>query len=499
MALTSLAQSTNPALTQTLPTPALTPSGSAITLDLADYFGLPTVGTQVVQFDTVMGKFNVELLANAAPLSVANFLGYVSRGNYTNTFFHRSVPGFVIQGGGFYSTLPVDSVPTVSPISLEYNLPNTRGTIAMARTGELNSATSQWFINTVDNTTSLGQANGGGYAVFGRVLGSGMVIADAIAALPWYNLGGVFSELPLRNVAQGQTQVLVSNFVTVNTISVVPIYPSAGGGTSVLTLAVQQNTAPAVVTASISGRTLTLTPGSTTGLANITLTATDTNANVASGVLQVKVANSQSLTFAALSDRPFSATPITLGATASSGLSVSYSVESGPGQISGNTLTLTGVGTVVIRASQLGDGTYHAAPAVERSFVSLPSFHSWREQYFTAGELADPQQSGPLAIRTADGLTNLLKYALGLDPKVEANAGLPATAATANDWTYIYTRPVDRADLTYTVEVSSDLVNWTSNGVAHEAVASDAGIATWRASVPRGSAVQFFRLKVTAP
>lgn len=471
-----------------------------MTLDLAEYFGLPGVGTQVVQFDTVMGKFNVELFPTAAPLSVTNFLGYVSRGNYSNTVFHRSVPSFVIQGGGFGSTTSLLPIATVAPIALEYNLPNTRGTISMARTSELNSATSQWFISTVDNTTTLGQANGGGYAVFGRVLGTGMNVVDAIAALPIYYLGGgPYGEVPLRNVFQGQTQLLASNLVTVNMINVVAVYPSAGGGTSVLTLAVQQNTAPSVVTASISGRTLTLTPGNTPGVANITLTATDTNANVATGILQVTVnALTQTITFGALSDHLFSTTPITLGATASSGLSVSYNVVSGPAQITGNTLTLTGAGTVTVRASQSGNGTYQTAPAVERSFVSLPSIESWRQQHFSIAELADPQQSGPLAIRSADGLTNLVKYALGLAPKVEANVGLPVTAATATDWTYTYTRPVDRTDLTYAVEVSSDLVNWTSNGVTHELVGTDAGIATWRGRVARGATAQFFRLKVTA-
>ena len=95
------AQSTVPTLSQPLPNQAVALGASTVTVDLRNYFTIPGVTGQVAQFDTVSGKINVELLANDAPLNTANFLNYVNRGAYTNTIIHRSVPGFVIQGGGY--------------------------------------------------------------------------------------------------------------------------------------------------------------------------------------------------------------------------------------------------------------------------------------------------------------------------------------------------------------------------------------------------------------
>jgi cyclophilin family peptidyl-prolyl cis-trans isomerase len=128
------------------------------------------------------------------------------------------VPNFVIQGGGFYDSFA--GVVSQAPIVNETGLPNVRGTIAMARTSELNSATSQWFINTVDNP-KLDTAK---YAVFGQVLGDGMKVVDAIAALPICNLsnfaGGVFGEVPLRNV--GNATAFQPEFFVKVSISAVP-------------------------------------------------------------------------------------------------------------------------------------------------------------------------------------------------------------------------------------------------------------------------------------
>ena len=91
-----------PTLSQPLPNQAIVLGGTAVNLDLRNYFTIPGVTGQVAQFDTVSGKINVELLSSDAPLTVTNFLNYVNRGAYTNTFIHRSVPGFVIQGGGYF-------------------------------------------------------------------------------------------------------------------------------------------------------------------------------------------------------------------------------------------------------------------------------------------------------------------------------------------------------------------------------------------------------------
>lgn len=146
-----------------------------------------------------LGDIVIELFEDAAPETVANFLNYVDDGDYQDSFIHRSVPGFVIQGGGFsFVDDTVVEVPTDPPVINEPGISNLRGTVAMAkRSGDENSATSQWFINTADNASQLDGQNGG-FTVFGEVV-SGMDVVDAIADLPIWNAGGAFAELPLIN------------------------------------------------------------------------------------------------------------------------------------------------------------------------------------------------------------------------------------------------------------------------------------------------------------
>ena len=164
----------------------------------ADY---PTI----VRMTGGMGEFDIQLLDTTTPKTTANFLGYVQRGDFSNSIIHRSVPGFILQGGGFrLRTNEIVPVPTLAPVTNEPVFSNVRGTVAMAKLdGNPHSATSQWFINLSDeNADNLDDQNGG-FTVFGVVLGNGMVVADKIAALPRYNatneLGGAFGELPLRN------------------------------------------------------------------------------------------------------------------------------------------------------------------------------------------------------------------------------------------------------------------------------------------------------------
>ena len=138
-----------------------------------------------VIMDTNFGEIVIKLDALNAPLTVENFLNYVKSKHYDNTQFHRVIKGFMIQGGGFSSE--GDEKETVAPIKNEgkNGLTNKRGSIAMARTNDPNSATSQFFINTVDNSRTLdaGGANGpDGYAVFGEVI-SGMETVDKIATV----------------------------------------------------------------------------------------------------------------------------------------------------------------------------------------------------------------------------------------------------------------------------------------------------------------------------
>jgi cyclophilin family peptidyl-prolyl cis-trans isomerase len=136
-----------------------------------------------VLMDTSLGKVKIELFQQESPVSVKNFISYVKDGFYNGTTFHRVIPGFMIQGGGFSTDMRQKM--TGKPIRNEASngLKNNRGTIAMARTGVPDSATSQFFINLVDNNgLNRPQPDGFGYAVFGKVI-QGMDVVDKIAAV----------------------------------------------------------------------------------------------------------------------------------------------------------------------------------------------------------------------------------------------------------------------------------------------------------------------------
>jgi len=164
----------------------------------------------VVQFQTVLGDFEVELYDQQTPITTANFLAYVESGAYTDSIIHRSEKNFVVQGGGFSFDIEnnkvVDIVQNAS-IKNEPFLSNTRGTIAMAKLGnQPHSATSQWFINLDDSNSAL-DTNNGGFTVFGKVTGDGMAVVDEIAKLKTGNYRAThdaFKELPLRNVSSAE-------------------------------------------------------------------------------------------------------------------------------------------------------------------------------------------------------------------------------------------------------------------------------------------------------
>ena len=149
---------------------------------------------------TSKGAITLELDPAKAPISTNNFLSYVGSGFYKDTLFHRVIAGFVVQGGG-YTTGMLKRTASVGPIELESNkgLSNLRGTLAMARTNVPNSATSEFFINLVDNL-SLDYKNAAnpGYAVFGKVV-QGMEVADAIAAQATGVRFG-FADVPLEDI-----------------------------------------------------------------------------------------------------------------------------------------------------------------------------------------------------------------------------------------------------------------------------------------------------------
>ena len=136
----------------------------------------------MIRFETSLGTFTVDVDAESAPVSSENFLRYVDDGHFDDTVFHRVIPGFMIQGGGFAADM--SQKPTRKPIANEAanGLCNLRGSLAMARTNDVNSATAQFFINLVDNAFLDQRPGNFGYAVFGRVV-DGMDVVDKIAAV----------------------------------------------------------------------------------------------------------------------------------------------------------------------------------------------------------------------------------------------------------------------------------------------------------------------------
>jgi len=150
-----------------------------------------------VVLETSKGKIVVELYPEKAPKTVANFLEYVKSHQFDGTIFHRVIPGFMIQGGGF--TANMQQKPTRAPIANEADngLKNERGTLAMARTNDPNSASAQFFINLVNNKPldfTSKTPSGWGYAVFGKVV-EGMGVVDKIATVPTGTSGG-YSDVP---------------------------------------------------------------------------------------------------------------------------------------------------------------------------------------------------------------------------------------------------------------------------------------------------------------
>jgi cyclophilin family peptidyl-prolyl cis-trans isomerase len=262
------------------------PGSGPTTIDLSSAFDDPDLDT-LVRFDTSQGNVDIRLLDRQKPRTVANFLNYVRGGRYNGTIVHRSdsltgtpgAPSDIIQGGGF--AFPgFGEIATDPPIRNEFTKngvrSNVRGTIAMAKTSDPNSATSQWFINLTDNSQALDdRRNSGGFTVFGDVLPAALPAADAIGGLPRFNFGGPFAALPVRNYTQTdyQNQVMpgANNVVLINSAGVLPDFSYTVTSSN-----------PALVTPTVTGSNLTLTYGAGAGSATITVTAAGEGGQTAS-------------------------------------------------------------------------------------------------------------------------------------------------------------------------------------------------------------------------
>ncbi len=241
----------------------LSPDAPALVIPINGLFSDPDVAS-AARLVTDLGNIDFAFLPNAAPLTVTNFLNYLNRGDFTNSLFHRSIPNFIIQAGGFRADATASAIATDPPVLNEPLISNTRGTVAMAKLGNNpNSATNQFFINLANNAANLNSQNNG-FTVFARVTGNGMAVADAIAALPRQNYEAINSALedtPYRiGPATPYTPENLVRILSASTISPLSITASSSS--------------PEIATASITGENLELMPISP-GIATITLTATD--------------------------------------------------------------------------------------------------------------------------------------------------------------------------------------------------------------------------------
>lgn len=169
-------------------------------------FAFPVFAQTLVEIKTSQGLILVELDEKNAPQTSANFLNYVKRDFYNGTIFHRVIPGFMIQGGGFDKNMVQKATDKPVINEAKNGLKNKRGTIAMARTNEPHSATAQFFINLVDNDNlNYPSFDGWGYCVFGRVI-DGMDVVDKIASVPTGNFGH-HQNVPTSPVVIGTIQI----------------------------------------------------------------------------------------------------------------------------------------------------------------------------------------------------------------------------------------------------------------------------------------------------
>jgi cyclophilin family peptidyl-prolyl cis-trans isomerase len=295
--LASVAQNIPPKVSSQIGDATLLLNASAEVVPLTEHFTDPD--TSGVRLTTSLGPIDIALYDQRTPATVANFKNYVDSGRYFITdptthqiaplFWHRSAPGFVIQSGGFLATVDPSNSTDVAPTQVqafaavpnEPGISNERGTIAMAKLGtDPNSATSQWYINLADNggpPSNLDTVDGG-FTVFGRVLGDGMTVADAIAALPIFNFGTPFDSLPLRNYTSGLPTP--SNLITIPGIDYI----------SSLTFTASSDH-PAIASVQFSDSDL-LVSGKQIGSATITVTATDVDgAQVSQSFAVTVVAN----------------------------------------------------------------------------------------------------------------------------------------------------------------------------------------------------------------
>ena len=278
-------------------------NGSSDSIPLNDIFGTEEVDDQIVRFTTqsTIGSLTLDiaLFSDRTPGTRTNFLNYVNDGDFDNSIIHRSVPGFVIQGGGFYDSNSsgnyfLEPIPTDPAIVNEFGVSNTLGTVSMAKlSGNPDSATSGWFISIGDNSANLDNQNGG-FTVFGKITKGTLINAQSIGNpndFPIWNAGNAFTNLPLKPDYDGSRRIEETDFVLFTSVELVDIPISEVGTSTALTYSVLQNSNPAVVTASISANTNLVLDytGSIAGSSTITIRAIDSVGNTVDDTFTVSI------------------------------------------------------------------------------------------------------------------------------------------------------------------------------------------------------------------
>lgn len=293
-------------------------SSSSTTISLSPNFTDPSITGTTVEVQTPVGNIPIMLFDAQTPQTKDNFEHYIASGEYNNVIFHRSVPGFVLQGGGF--TTSGTQINQFAPVPGEPGISNTTGTIAMALSTGPNSGTSEWFINLANNT-ALDTGDGGPFTVFGEVIYNGMSVVNAIAALPVVDVSSsipAWSNLPVLN---NNTSITAADLVTAKTVNVGALSYTATSDNS------------ALVNPTVSGSNLVLNYGTQAGTANVTVTATDLGGNTAVSTFAVNVIPA-----------------VTIGNARGEQHSVRFTGANGAAA----TMTLAGPGTATVTLS--GDG-----------------------------------------------------------------------------------------------------------------------------------------------
>ena len=371
LALSGIAYGTQPTLTTNrLSNAVVSTNGAPLTFNLSRYFNTPAttnmvrVITSLTDSKTNPLGFTLQLYPTNAPKTVANFLAYVNDGAYENTVFHRLTSindGLVVlQTGGYKADPNLSQIATWGPVTNEYSIPNSIGTVAMAKfSGNPNSATDEWFINISDNSSTLNTNNNGGFTVFAKVVGNGMSnVVNKIAAEPTYGYGN-FSELPLQGITNGQSQLMLSNLLSVTRVATLPYFALSSDPDSYAT--------------QVNGTNLTVTyVGSINPPSNpvtISVFAYDTNGLTTNSSFQVWYQTNavQTITFPSISNQPYSTAPVSLPTgptwpTSSDGVPITSLNFSGPLSIATNgNAYFTGVGTITFTAISAGNFFYKPA------------------------------------------------------------------------------------------------------------------------------------------